>query len=425
MKKILVYIQSQTLKDSFVVMIGLSITAAIGFVYTVVLARVLGPSGFGIYSAISALATIVYSLGDLGISSAIINFLPKKIHARDHVINTSFWLQSMIVVLSFLFFLLIAIFHQYVIPGSIQSDILLAGTLAINYLFIGFAQGVFTAEKRFWSYSFSQIIDSAIKILLVFTIYKLNRLTIGTALASNVVSTFFALVITFWKELLSIKYDISGHVLERVIKFARWIAVSRVFSVLISRIDVLFLNLLTTSYVTGIFSAASRVTLLFALLVSSLGSVVNPRFSGFSDKKTLITYLKKLSLLVSAIALVMILCAWFGPMIIKFVYGAKYLEAIPVFQSMTLAMIPFLYTLVTTPALIYTFGQTAFYAKLIAAQVVTIIGIDLLFIPSLTYFAPVVALAASNLLVLTVSFLKLLQLIHDQKTLDRGQSPHS
>lgn len=420
MQKILSLLKSQTIKDTLVIGIGLGATAVIGFIYTVILARVLGPNSFGVYSAISALATIVYSLGDLGITAAIINMLPKKIHPRSAVINTSFWLQSIIIVVAIAFFLFVSIFNKFVIPGSLSTDLLLAGALAVNYLFIGFAQGVFTAERKFWSYSASQVVDSGIKIAIVFAIFKLNRLTIGTAIAANVLSTFLALLITFGSELMRIKLTISRNIYQEIIKFSKWIAVSRLFSVFISRIDIVLLNLLATSYATGIFSAASRVTLLFALMVSGLGSVVNSRFSAFDTKEKVVSYVKKLMLFISGISVLMLTCVILAAPIIGLVYGPEYLEAVPVFQGMTVAMIPFLFSLVTTPAIIYTYNRPDFYAFIVGLQVTLIIALDIALIPRYTYFAPVIALGVANTLVFIISGLKLKSFINGNKILDRG-----
>ncbi|KKT84778.1 MAG: Polysaccharide biosynthesis protein, partial [Candidatus Collierbacteria bacterium GW2011_GWA2_44_99] len=82
MKRIIGILKTQTIKDSFVISLGLGVSAVIGFIFTILLARSLGPINFGVYSALTALAAIIYSLGDMGISNSLINFLPKKISER-------------------------------------------------------------------------------------------------------------------------------------------------------------------------------------------------------------------------------------------------------------------------------------------------------------------------------------------------------
>jgi O-antigen/teichoic acid export membrane protein len=179
------------------------------------------------------------------------------------------------------------------------------------------------------------------------------------------------------------------------------------------------LNLLATSFAAGIFSAASRVTLLFALMVSGLGSVVNSRFSTFDTKEKITSYIKKLLLFISGIAALMSVCVLFASPIIKIVYGPDYIEAVPVFQAMTIAMIPFLFSLVTTPAIIYTYNRPDFYAKISALQVLLIIAIEVSTISRFSYFAPVIALGTTNVLILIISGMKLRSLIYENKIMDR------
>ena len=415
MDKLKKLLSSQTIKDTSISFVGLGITALIGFVYTVILARYLGPEQFGVFSAVTALIAIVYSLGDLGIASSLINFIPKLKDLRSKLINTSFWFEVAIGSVILILFSIFAIFHQTIVPGSLANQLLIAGVLTLNYLFIGYIQGVFTAERRFVSYSLSQIIDATIKIIIVFILLAMSRLTIETALLANIVSTIISLLITFGKELLRIKPSFDKGIFHKLFHFAKWIAVTRIFSVFISRIDVILLNLLSSSFQAGIFAAANRITFLFSLLVSSLGSVISPRFSGFDNKHKVISYIKKLLGLISLISVLMLTAAIFAKPIINIVFGDKFVLAIPIFQALTISMIPFIFSLATTPALIYTFNKPKFVARMTALQVISMICIELVLIPSLGSFAPPIALGITNTIVLVVSATKLLSLLKDEK----------
>lgn len=411
MEKINKILRSATVKDTFISFIGLGFTAFVGFVYTVILARTLGPEKFGVFSAVIALIAIVYSLGDFGIASALINFIPKLKDKRSVLIGTSLRFEILVSVVVLVLFSVFAIFHQNIIPGSFPNQLLLAGILAVNYLFINFVQGIFTAERRFLAYSFTQIIDAGVKISLVGVLLYFSHLSIETALMTNVVSTMLALLITFAKELFKIKPIYEREIFQKLFAFAKWIAVSRLFSVFVSRIDVILLNLLSSNYQAGIFAAANRITLLFSLLVSSLGSVINPRFSGFDNKQKVITYIKKLLWLVTLITGLMLVSALLAKPIINIVFGDKFTAAIPVFQALTVSMIPFIYSLVTVPALIYTYNQPKYVAKITAIQVALMVIIEVVLIPSLGSYAPPIALGITNVFVLLISGIKLNRLL--------------
>ncbi len=408
LKKLLL---SQTIKDTLISFVGLGFSAFVGFIYTVILARVLGPEKFGVFSAVIALVAIIYSLGDLGISSALINFIPKLKDQRPVLISTSFWFELIVAFFILIIFSVLAIFHQSIIPGSLSTQILIAGVLAVNYLLIGYVQGIFTAERRFVGYSVTQIIDSGIKIVIVLILLSLSRLSIETALLANVISTIFSLLFTFGKDFLKIKPALNKGVFDKLFHFAKWIAVTRVFSVFISRIDIILLNLLSSSFQAGIFAAANRITFLFSLLVSSLGAVINPRFSGFDNREKVISYIKKLLGLITLVSGLMLISALFAKPIINLIFGDKFVAAIPVFQALTIAMIPFIFSLATTPALIYTFNQPKFVARMTAIQVVSMVILEIILIPQFGSFAPPISLGVTNLVILIITGLKLFHLL--------------
>ena len=396
MKKILGLLKSQTSKDTVISLIGLAGTAGIGFIYTVILARYLEPSSFGVYSSITALASIIYSVGDFGFTSAIINFLPKLKDRVQTVINTGLTFQLLIALGFLISFIIVSTFNQVIIPGSLPYHLILAGILVVNYLVFNLIQSIFSSERRFWRISIGQILDSGIKISLVFILLSTSKLSIATAITANIISSLFALVFTFGHRFVVIRLKIDKPIFSSMVVYAKWIAVSRVFTVMVSKVDVLLINILATSYLAGIYSAANRVTLVFALLISSLNSVVNPRFSSFNTKEKIRNYIKKLFVFVALFATLMLIMIMLAEPLITFVYGDKYTQAIPVFRALTLGMIPFLFSIVVTPPLLYSYGQSSLFAKTSALQVTSMILLEIILIPKIGAFAPAVALGTTN-----------------------------
>jgi len=180
----------------------------------------------------------------------------------------------------------------------------------------------------------------------------------------------------------------------------------------VSRVDVLLINILASSYLAGIYSAANRVTLVFALLISSLNSVVNPRFSSFNTKEKIRNYIKKLFVFVALFAALMLVMIILAEPLITFVYGDKYAQAIPVFRALTLGMIPFLFSIVVTPPLLYSYGQSSLFAKTAALQVTSMILLEIILIPKLGAFAPAIALGTTNAIATLFLGIKLNFLLH-------------
>jgi O-antigen/teichoic acid export membrane protein len=414
MKKILGLLTSQTSKDTLISMIGLAGTAIIGFIYTVILARYLEPSFFGVYSSLTALASIIYSVGDFGFTSAVINFLPKLKEKKQLVINTGFTFQFLAALGFFAAFVIVSFFNNVIIPGSLSYQLILAGVLTFNYLIFNLVQSIFTSERRFWRISISQILDSGIKISLVFILLYSSKLSIASAITANIISSLLALVITFWYRFAKIRFKIDKPIFSSMFVYAKWIAVSRVFTVMVSKIDVLLVNLLIGSFQAGIYSAANRVTLVFALLISSLNSVVNPRFSSFNTKEKVQNYIHKLFAFVALFAILMAIVAILAGPLITFVFGEKYILAIPVFRALTFSMVPFIFSIVITPPLLYSYGQSSLFAKVAASQVVAMIILEIILLPILGVYATAVALGSTNAIATIFLGIKLRNLLrHD------------
>lgn len=417
MNKFFSILKTQTIKDGLLVGVGTFFTAFFGFLFTILMARSLSPDQFGVFSALTSLVAILYSLGDLGVGPAIINFLPRHKDMELKIISTSFWFQYVVGLLIALTFWSLAKYSHVIVPGSVSGHFYLIGSLVFNYILIGWAQAVLTAKKSFLKISLSQIIDSLIKIVTVYILYKTSGLSISLSLLMNAISVCLALFLVFWKDLFSIPLAFSKKVFTDLYHYSKWIAISRLFSVFYSKVDILLLNLIGTSFQAGIFAASSRITLLFAIVVTSLGSVINPRFARFKTKKEFLGYTKKVFFLISGLAFVLLLTVVFADKIISFVFGAGFFESVRVFELLSLSMIPFLYSAIFTAAILYTFQLSSFYALLTFINLGITVLVNLFFIPKIGYFAPVVGSFLGNTICLMLSFWKVKNLYKSSEIL--------
>lgn len=409
--KIKAVFSAQTTRDTLISFIGLGTIAVVGMIFTVITARALGPTLFGVFSALNALVTLLSSMGDLGLSSALVNFIPKLADRRNVIISTVFWIQITASVILALALTAMGLKPDLIIPGSKAVHFVIIGVLTGLYVLQGLALGIFNSEKKFVQASFLQGFDSVVKLGLVAALFFGKNLNIELALLANVASCFLSVIYGFGRELKNIRPIFPKAQVMEIFHFAKWIALSRTFSVMISRIDIILLNLLAGGFQAGIFSAASRIALLFALLVSSIGSVIAPRLSAFVRKEDIKRYIKKVALMVGAISIFMIGTIIFADPLVRTIFGEKYIAAIPVFRALTLAMIPFLLSVITSQPLIYSFNQPKFFSRVTILQVIILIILDLLLIPRYGALGPTISLGIANTLVVGLSGWKLYSLL--------------
>ena len=76
-------------------------------------------------------------------------------------------------------------------------------------------------------------------------------------------------------------------------------------------------------------------------------------------------------------------------------------------------MIPFLFSIATTNPIIYTFNQPRFFANITILQVVILVVLDIILIPTYGAMAPCISIGVSNMVVFILSSVKLARLLHE------------
>lgn len=402
---------SSTSRDSFISLAGSAGMAAGGMVFTILMARSLDPAQFGIFSALTATVILLASIGDFGLSSSLINFLPKLPNNRKEIISVIFWSQLTLAIILASLLLLASSFKDVFIPGSTLIQFIAISILVFVYIMEEFPMAVLQADKKFVPVAIFRLIDSFIKVTILSLLFIGSKVTIELGIAATFVSAGMVAFLATRMEIKNIRPFFPKVYFKKIFHFTKWIALNRTFGVAVSRVDIILLTALSSPFAAGIFSAAARFALVLTLIVSSLGNVTTPRFSVFNNKQQIKNYIKKLLGLITLIVFAAAILAIFAKPLILFVFGSEYSQAIPVFQALTVAMIPFIYSIATTGPLIYSFNKPNFVAAVTIIQVTILIVLDLILIPIYGVFAPPIALGASNLLVLIITGLKLKYLL--------------
>lgn len=394
---------SKTAKDTYILFAGNLLSAFLGFIFTLLIARGLSVSDFGVFSAVNNLVTIIVSVSDIGISAGLINFIATFQAKKDQGSSNNFLKASVVIRALAMSALIIWVL---LFPKLTASNLLASGDASLAYWVAILSFGlllwsifpyVLQAFKRFFG---SVITDNSLglsRILVLSLFIFLGGLTVKKAIISFTFGGLVAGVVG----LTLIGTGFLGArpkkgVYMELLRFSGWVGVNRIISSLSGRLDIQMLAAMAGATATGIYSISSKLALFIVVLTSSFSSVLAPRLAAFGDKETEKRYiLKAFFTTIPIICGVVIWIAVARPFVVT-LFGSKYLEAVPVFQALAASMIPFILTAPSVSAIIYAIKKPVYIGIFSFFQLAALFSLNLFFIPRLGPFGPTVAFGVVN-----------------------------
>lgn len=398
---------SATARDTFILFGGNVGTAFWGFLFTLIVARSLSVYDFGVFSAVLNMVVIITSVTDLGISSGVINFVANnwtlgQTRKVDEYVKASFLLRSMVTIASSFLVLIFARFISVKFLASSDPKMgIWVSVITLFWILGSFFPYILQAKKMFLA---STIYDNSFylsRLIFILLFYTLGSLSLDLSFWAFGAGFVASLIFTF----IYVKFDFLKSKPTRkqygdLLKFSGWIGVSRVVSSISGRIDVQMLAAMLGAVATGLYSIPSRLASFIAVLAGSFSSVLATRLASFNDKEKEKKYIIKSTLALIPISLGIIFWIVIAEPFILILFGNKYLPAVPIFQALVAAQIPFLLTAPATSAIIYSMKKTVYVGALSFIQMAFIFLLNLYLIPKYGVFGPTITLGAINVFVM-------------------------
>lgn len=396
--KLLGLAKTGTAKDTAFLFFGNVLSAFLGFLFTVIIARELTIADFGIFSAANNLIMMIVSFSDLGLSTGLIYYVSKsfsegkKEKAYEYAKSVMVFRLFSFLLISFLIF----VFAKYISINLMATyDKVIAYYVSlIVFLSIPwtFAPFYLQAKNKFFKSSLIEVTISLVKLIFPVIFIFFGLLTIRTTLFSFGISLFVAGIVCFFLTGVDfLKSKPKKEIYLELFKYSGWIGVNRIISSISGKLDIQMLASLLGAVVTGIYSIPSRLASFIVVLASSFSSVLAPRFSSFSDKEKEKRYLIKATLVSLAIAVGIGFWMIIAKPFVIILFGQKYAESVPVFRALIGSFIPFVLAVPSVAVIIYAMKKTVYIGVFSFFQIAAIFLINKIFIPKIGSFAPVVA----------------------------------
>lgn len=364
-------VSTNTFKQSSLTFTATLINGLLGMAFYIFLARVLGPSDFGLFALSVTVLALVADIGNLGINTGIVNFVSKYLES-DKTRSQKYLKLGLYskIVISLAFLILGYLLSPFISEGIFSKPELIT-PLRLAFVGVGttwmfsFATSYYQAVQKFVSWGIVQIFTNFIRLAGVVIFYLLAKLSLNTSLIFYIVApllgflvSFINIPLSFTKEKLdkSLKKDFFG--------YNKWVAVSGGMSAFSSRADTFILGRLVTPYSIGLYSAANQLVQVVPQLIGAIGTVVAPKYASFDSDEKMLKYFKKLQYLVIGIAVGILVCTPFVKIIINVFFGEEYRQSFAIFMILLTSMLVFLISVPVHNAITYYYSYPKLFSVL-------------------------------------------------------------
>ena len=397
-KSLLAVTRTQTIKDAVIVTAGMGLSTLLAAASIFLIARLLGPTGFGLYTTALAIVVIVIDSIDLAISSSIVNFASQATDADKSFIKYGFYLKLILGLTAGALFAVLSQPVANLIHPELKPYLLLAAAIIPAVFLFRFPKALLQSQRRFLADTSVDIIINLLRLAAVVAIYLVARLTVGNSLLAYTLGAVGGLVLG--AKLISwdfLKAKVTPKVKRRFFHFQKWLTAGFILAAIHGRVDTAILLRLTDATTTGIYQAAYRFFMPAIQFAAALSLIFAPRFASFPDSATSQKYLfkaAKLSLILAALVLLIIPLSEF---LVQLIFGSGYQAAVLPTKILSLGFAFFVAGAPYVSHLIYSTGRGKVFFGLSLIQLALLVGLDLVLIPQ--YQAVGAALAASLTLI--------------------------
>lgn len=357
MNNILTVFFSKTAKNTLITLAGNIFNAAVILVLNIVISRMIGPSGFGLFSVALTFYLACFDIFGFGVEASLVRFISLHEGRGEHsdslkYIRLGFKIRALTSFLMLFLaftasdFLAVKVFNNPSL-SSLFRIVFFGQSIA---LLMSLVVSIFQAYQKFLAFSILYGITGLVRLVLTVVLVFINLVNAESLLAVFVFSPALTFIIGFFflpKQFISAKDD--KDTFKKLFNYGKWIILWGVTATIHTKLDIFMIARFLGDYATGIYSAASRLTLGIIWINSSIVQVLTPKYTRSQSNSELITLIKKGFLGISPIIIATILAVFLSPIIIPLLYGKAYIEAVVILELLLIGMIFFM---LSTPAMV-------------------------------------------------------------------------
>lgn len=326
-------------KNTAVTITARFLSLVLGIVTSVILTRLLGPEGKGVYTMATLLPALIVTFANLGIGPATVYHVAQGCYSRQVILGNNIVFALVIGAVGVLIGLIMVLFFdQSIFPGVAQGYLFLALAIIPGNLLFAYLQNILLGAQRFKKYNLVAVLHAL--LLLAFIVIALWTLKIGVmgALAAGVLAWVLVDMILFlWVGKvvggISLKFDPTY--LKKASSYGLQAHLGNILGFLNYRVDMFLVNGFLNPAAVGFYSVGVGLVEKLWLVSQAASTVLFPRVAAETDeerRKEFTPLVARTVLWITALgALVLVLLArW----IVVLLYSEAFLPSVQPLQAL-------------------------------------------------------------------------------------------
>ncbi len=310
----------------------------IGLGLSILIARILGPTGNGQYAMTILLPTMLASFLNLGVAPANVYFIASRRTTPLSALKSNLWVWSLLSVIGVILGVIVVLRYSSVWFPSIPKSLLWVGIFAFPIsLLQSFLASILQGLQDFKRYNYALLVTPGATFFLAAILIGVIELGVFGALIAFIGGQFIGLLMTLivLRPVLhrNNEYEInsiSDNYTLQCLKYGWKAHMSNILTFVNYRADIFLVNFFLSPAATGIYVIAVGIAERIWMLSTSVSTVLLPRLSELNKderkRQQLTPLIVRWVLLVSAIGTVM-MAALASPFI-RLLYGEEFIPAI-------------------------------------------------------------------------------------------------
>src|SRR5713226_3285841 len=299
---------------------------------SIIVARWLGPEGFGVLAVLNATVALTLQIGSAGLPSANTYFI-----ARDRRSLAPVWANSIVIAFAAgILLALVVVALPAMNPalfGGVSKNLLAIAALSIpSQLLTLLGLNVLLATDRIGQMNLLDSMSPVLVLLNAIVVLVIMRANLATLVSFNTAAAIVLSLSLIWVvgRLLARQKDRHAcrpdfPLLKKMLGYGIKFYISIMASVVIFRADLLIVNHFRGAGEAGVYAVASQVSFLLMMLPAVIGMLLFPRVASAQDPRG--EFAIQVTRHVTFVMLMVCAAAAAGSFLLPLIYGPRFAEA--------------------------------------------------------------------------------------------------